>query len=608
MVPTEPPLGDDHVAAPPPEPAASLPTAAAAAADEPEVALDFSRGRELHARVPPERWCLKLQDLYTFVADVREEWRNGNIPARATSSAGEEGHGDPAVGPSLYQVNRHFVRPVTARAGGMSYALMKYPEGLQCEVFVTHAWAEGLFEFSRKVAQGFPYDRTNLYVCLLANPQNLDISDLIRSPERSPFALALSAATHILVVPNSQCSVYERLWCVFEAYLGCRLEKVFVMPTKLNTGDIVWRFALTIGVPCIVGALLGIIGVMVFLEDSMISRQEASFMNTFIRSLFLTVLLARSMDSFFNAFFSVFCACRVYHVVILLLESVAMVFWLQLAEAEMALDYLVRSGFVLGILCSSLLMVAEAEYFDLQKRELKQLRRQLTFESVRRARCSDAGDEERIRAAIADKEDEVDATINILRLAGGYTSALHKQYREGVSIKMAGFVSRFKIVGSTLTWVIVLFAILERGHKCSGNLNGDTTIASSIAAFVNCAVIILIPTIACSRRTAKPDVVLFAMRTLSSMGAIALLMTFVGLGMPEVVPKRRRGETFVKVNPFGCTKNTAFLSNVVFLWSPACALLALVMIRLGPTVIRPFVARSKRMLPGWRTFQGPRAK
>ena len=46
-------------------------------------------------------------------------------------------------GPDLYEVNEYFVKPLTRAAGGMSYALMKHPQGLLCEVFISHAWAEG---------------------------------------------------------------------------------------------------------------------------------------------------------------------------------------------------------------------------------------------------------------------------------------------------------------------------------------------------------------------------------------------------------------------------------------------------------------------------------
>jgi len=42
------------------------------------------------------------------------------------------------------------------------------------------------------------------YCCLLANPQNLDISTLLDvPPEQSPFAYAMQRASHVLIIPNS---------------------------------------------------------------------------------------------------------------------------------------------------------------------------------------------------------------------------------------------------------------------------------------------------------------------------------------------------------------------------------------------------------------------
>lgn len=90
---------------------------------------------------------------------------------------------------------------------------------------------------------------------MLANPQHLDISELLRSPTASPFATALRRAELVLVVPNhratrieavfhafparhgrflaeidlkeapkargaAQESVYTRLWCAYEAFLA----------------------------------------------------------------------------------------------------------------------------------------------------------------------------------------------------------------------------------------------------------------------------------------------------------------------------------------------------------------------------------------------------
>ena len=45
----------------------------------------------------------------------------------------------------------------------------------------------------------------------------------------NPFAKALQRASHILVIPNSKISIYSRLWCVYEAYLGTTMEKICLM-------------------------------------------------------------------------------------------------------------------------------------------------------------------------------------------------------------------------------------------------------------------------------------------------------------------------------------------------------------------------------------------
>ena len=103
-------------------------------------------------------------------------------------------------------VNEHYVKPMTAEAGGMSYALMKHPEGLLCEVFISHAWAEGILELGDHVRRAWPRLQRmhNLYCCLLANPQNLDMGMWLNvPPSESPFARAMQSASHVLIIPNS---------------------------------------------------------------------------------------------------------------------------------------------------------------------------------------------------------------------------------------------------------------------------------------------------------------------------------------------------------------------------------------------------------------------
>ena len=36
-----------------------------------------------------------------------------------------------------------YIKPVTLKAGKVSWALMQHPDGLDCDLFISHAWQEG---------------------------------------------------------------------------------------------------------------------------------------------------------------------------------------------------------------------------------------------------------------------------------------------------------------------------------------------------------------------------------------------------------------------------------------------------------------------------------
>ena len=63
----------------------------------------------------------------------------------------------------------------------------------------------------------WPWGLRTAWCCMLANPQNLNISSFLESPTSSPFAVALRASKVMLVVPNRHQSVYTRLWCLADA-------------------------------------------------------------------------------------------------------------------------------------------------------------------------------------------------------------------------------------------------------------------------------------------------------------------------------------------------------------------------------------------------------
>ena len=176
-----------------------------------------SDGARLHRTVEKHLWCVTLEDLRQFRRLIRHAVANGVIKPTDQDPFDIS---DNRIGPSMYTVNMQYIKPVTALAGNPSWALMLHPGGLKCDLFITHAWAEGVFEFVDQIINSWPFGARAAYVCFLSNPQNLDIGEMIQSPEESPFAKALQSASQVLAAPNHKHSIYTRAWCTFEAYLA----------------------------------------------------------------------------------------------------------------------------------------------------------------------------------------------------------------------------------------------------------------------------------------------------------------------------------------------------------------------------------------------------
>ncbi|CAE8586127.1 unnamed protein product [Polarella glacialis] len=180
-------------------------------------------GKELHGMtgkgsgIPIDSWCVSREDLIFLRAEIKKAIAKGEIKPTARDNFDVTDH---KFGPNMYTCCDQYFQPLTKKAGSMSWALMRHPEGLKCDVFITHCWIEGIFEFIDKAVNSWPVGKKGAYVCILSNPQNLDIAALIEVPRESPFAKCLDSATHMLVVPNRSTSIYSRLWCVYEAWLA----------------------------------------------------------------------------------------------------------------------------------------------------------------------------------------------------------------------------------------------------------------------------------------------------------------------------------------------------------------------------------------------------
>lgn len=100
--------------------------------------------------------------------------------------------------------------------------------GLQCMIFISHAWDEGIFEFGKNVIARWPEGCGGAYICFLSNPQNGGfIREMIESPTDSPFYKVLACEPQpqmVLMVPNVNTPIHSRLWCVYEAFLAIRFD------------------------------------------------------------------------------------------------------------------------------------------------------------------------------------------------------------------------------------------------------------------------------------------------------------------------------------------------------------------------------------------------
>lgn len=91
---------------------------------------------------------------------------------------------------------------------------------------ISHCWDEGVHEFGEAVSQSWPAECAGAYICSLANPQNLEISEMISRPQKSPFYKVLvEIPKHILMVANSVVPIHSRLWCCYEAYCAFQINE-----------------------------------------------------------------------------------------------------------------------------------------------------------------------------------------------------------------------------------------------------------------------------------------------------------------------------------------------------------------------------------------------
>eukprot|EP00929_Paragymnodinium_shiwhaense_P121438 TRINITY_DN9366_c0_g2_i1.p1 TRINITY_DN9366_c0_g2~~TRINITY_DN9366_c0_g2_i1.p1 ORF type:complete len:711 (-),score=106.16 TRINITY_DN9366_c0_g2_i1:258-2390(-) len=414
-------------------------------------------GEELHYMLPRHMWCVDQQDLRELREQVWSAICMGRIIPTELDPFDPQ---DDRTGPSIYTVTEQFIKRRTRKAGDCSWALMRHPEGLKCDLFITHAWSEGIFEFIDKVLYSWPNGATGAYCCMLSNPQNLDISALVDDPLDSPFYHALWSATHMLVVPNHKSSIYTRLWCVFEAHLAYRWGKIIVTATNSPHHAFFksfWNMFFCFGLgaltgyscyglelhdkPCKAYDVLGCPSWCVFHEETLVSLATCD--GYFAQTLFATGMLA---------------------LLLLLLIASAMMNASRWHWATNRIGVLV-GGFICGMfhldvvagspeywnlfLAALVFYVADLDRIRLSKfhASAKQLRSGLR--SIEEACCSCAKDQERLQAVIAGSWANVAHTVHVLVKAGISTPAIRLADELGVEVDRAAFA---QFTPSFVTW------------------------------------------------------------------------------------------------------------------------------------------------------------
>lgn len=415
-------------------------------------------GAALHARgtgVPPERWCVTREDLEQLRADLKREVAAGRIVPTERDPFDANDH---KIGPTMYTVTDQYIKPLTRDAGLMSYALLKHPEGILCDLFVTHAWAEGSYEFLDKVITAWPRGKAAAWICILANPQNLDISELIQEPRSSPFALALESASHMLVVPNQKLSIYTRIWCAYEAWLAMTGTKIILTARPSQRGACVRRMSV---LPVVFSAAFSITVLVDLTEDQLSSIYDN-----------LNVLVGWTV------------------LVLCCLRSRWLVFGLSIAGCAVlavwtAANYLIdpevnESDFLAGIFF--LFFVSRVRDGVVRAAISDERTLLLTDTSgVQNALSSDELDKEHILRDIGDALETVNDSIAVLQECGMSTEALRESHALGLSVAGAADLS-WTLTGFFIGWsVFPLVLLMQQVSRPSWSWDVWSIIAISLA-------------------------------------------------------------------------------------------------------------------------------
>eukprot|EP00933_Yihiella_yeosuensis_P046015 TRINITY_DN4147_c0_g4_i1.p1 TRINITY_DN4147_c0_g4~~TRINITY_DN4147_c0_g4_i1.p1 ORF type:complete len:577 (+),score=77.95 TRINITY_DN4147_c0_g4_i1:74-1732(+) len=416
------------------------------------------------------KWCVTFADLVFLRKCIKEAIEKKEIVPTARDQFDPT---DDDIGPSMYTCNDQYIKPITEKAGSMSWALMFHPEGLECDLFITHAWIEGIFEFIDKVLNSWPSGKKACYMCMLSNPQNLDINALISCPIESPFAKCLETATHMLVVPNRSVSIYSRLWCVYEAWLAYERDKV-ILTARAPVVRTIKQHAIVLLGPFIFGLLLGGVGCLNSFKQACINSSNESEVAFYVLLALglLSALLTKLTAGFHSEELPIWSASNFIGILLagILLGTSIKDYAL---ECTIARPDLTSGSLCLGFTLLFYFLCSEADCI-LQVRaieESKQLSKDFT--SVKLATCSEDKDNKAIRKEIEGKWEEVNSCVDVLRAAGMSTKRLRAIHSRGVCMEGAAYSSLSNVSFCLTSQLLYLVMFLSDLIKKDNDANDD---------------------------------------------------------------------------------------------------------------------------------------
>ncbi|CAE8716958.1 unnamed protein product [Polarella glacialis] len=374
---------------------------------------------------------------------------------------------DNKIGPNMYTVSAQYVQPLAQKAGSMSWALMRNPEGLKCDLFITHGWIEGIFELIDKVVYSWPVGNKAAYCCVFSNPQTLDIASLLRIPRESPFAKSLDSATHMLVVPNQSTSIYSRLWCVYEAYLAFSMDRVILTATA----PIRRRVLRCLAWQCLFLVMGLIAGISYHQVDEKKHHKKPVWALPAMMLLgFLSkpVHMCKGPDKWWCPKFPLLLAINSLGM-FLASASLGQI----LAEAALESVATCKQCVTFYLIFFGYFLLSEVDRVRATRQieEARCLSR--GFTSVQNADCSSPADALQIQQEIQREMAEVDEAIVMLRSSGMSTPALREAFLHGADVRGAGNISYSNLCFSMGMWFLLqgLYLGLALDGKSPGLLS-----------------------------------------------------------------------------------------------------------------------------------------